>query len=287
MFWKRFYFVVVLLSCNCFFLTCEWLCELFCCGSSKGEGDTYSELNSLENNSGSVLGINDFYCSDNEFKDVDFSKLESLSEIVRYDYKFSCIFLCAIDCAVGKTSILNMAKNKNFKEEYTGTIGFDYTSYYFKSTNNNLTIILQTWDTTSKKIDQSVVEPISSKKNAFIFVYDITNKKSLDDLVISINNMEKKCEANNDNPLFFLLGNKLDLADTERQVTIEDAQKLAEKNGLIFLGECSAKEDIYIPNENTCYKEGELEKGKCPDCVMGIFKDILYNIVNKQKSQGE
>ena len=264
------------------------MCELFCWGSSKKESDADSELNSLENNSGSVLGINDFYCSDNELKDVDFSKLGSLSEIGRYDYKFSCMFLCAIDCAVGKTSILNMAKNKNFKEEYTGTIGFDYTSYYFKSTNNNLTIILQTWDTTSKKIYQSVVEPISSKKNAFIFVYDITNKKSLDDLVISINNRKKTCKEKNDNSLFFLLGNKLDLADIKRQVTIEDAQKLAEENKIIFLGECSAKNNTYMPvAENTCYKKEELLEGNCHDGVTGIFRDILYNIVNKQKSQGE
>ena len=276
MFWKRFYFVVILLSCNCFFLTCEWLCELFCCGSSKKESNTDN------------LGDNKIsYYSYNTLKDVDFSKLKSLSEEGWYGDKFSCIFLCAIDCAVGKTSIFNMVKNKCFKKDYTSTAGVEFFGPRFKTTDKNLIIKLEAWDTASGKQWQGFVEDFYKNKNAIIFVYDITNKKSFEDLVISINNVEKKCNENNDNPLFFLLGNKLDLADTERQVTREDAQKLAAEKNLIFLGECSAKEDIYIPNENTCYKEGELEEGKCPDCVTGIFKDILYNIVNKQKSHGE
>ena len=279
MFWKRFYFIVILISCNCFFLTCEWLCELFGLGSSKTESNTDN------------LGDNKIsYYSYNTLKDVDFSKLELLSEATRIDYlcKFSCVFFCAIDRAVGKTSILNMAKDKKFKEKNTYTVGFDLTSFLFKTTNNNLIIKLEAWDTGSKKVYQEVVEPVARNKDAIIFVYDITNKKSLEDLVISINNIEKICNENNDNHLFFLLGNKFDLADTERQVTREDAKKFAEDKDLIFLGECSAKNNTYIPNENTCYKEENLEDGKyCPDNVTGIFKDILYNIVNKQKSQGE
>ena len=287
MFWKRFYFVVILLSCNCFFLTCEWLCELFGFGSSKKESGTKSELNISGNNRRSGLENNDFYCSDNNLKDVDFSELGLLGELGNYDCGFSCVFLCAIDCAVGKTSILKMAKENNFKEIYTDTTGVDFTSFFFKTTNNNLIIKLESWDTASKKANQKFVESFCSNKNAIIFVYDIYNAKSFEELGNRIKEVENIASKNT---LFFLLGNKLDLVEENkepRQVETNEAKNFAEKNDLIFLGECSAKNNIYIPNENTCYKEGELEKGKCPDCVMGIFKDILYNIVNKQKSQGE
>ena len=73
-----------------------------------------------------------------------------------------------------------------------------------------------------------------------------------------------------------------------RKVTIDEAKNFAESNDLIFLGECSAKENTYMPfAENTCYKQEELKDGNCLDGVTGIFKDILSNIVKKQKFQGE
>ena len=92
--------------------------------------------------------------------------------------------------------------------------------------------------------------------------------------------------------LFFLLGNKRDLIEQNQdpkpsQVTIDDAKKFADENTLIFLGECSAKDNTYRPfAENTCYEQESLQDGNCLDAVMGIFKDILSNIV-KQKKKGE
>ena len=335
MFWKRFYFIFILISCSCFFLTCETLCKLFGCGSAETKGNTVSNLNNSHNNEGSFNNKendtdnfsdennnnnfenqqrnqyeytfnnlnNNYNSSNNEdcdikdsdslydnLEDVDFSTLEPSNEQEGLDYDFfSCIFCSATNCAAGKTNIINVANNdKVFDEKHSPTIGVDFTTSYFKTTNNKL-IKLQVWEAASKEEYQSIAANYYKGKNAIIFVYDITNKKSLEDLVNFINNVKKKCNENKDNPLFFLLGNKLDLDTDGRQVETEEAKTFAGGNNLIFLGECSARDNKYIPvTGNTCYKEEKFGEGKyCPDYITGIFKDILYNIVKKQKSQGE
>lgn len=60
LFWKKFYFVVVLLSCNCFLLCCngfcKWIKEVFGCGQSEttndsdnGKADNLNDNNILQN----------------------------------------------------------------------------------------------------------------------------------------------------------------------------------------------------------------------------------------------
>ena len=81
------------------------------------------------------------------------------------------------------------------------------------------------------------------------------------------------------------MGNKLDIAfPGKRQVTGDDAQKLAEQNGLTFLGECSAKNNTYMPAQELYYKKESLEKdGKCTDGLSGMLNDIIYYYELSQK----
>ena len=315
MFWKRFYFVAILLSCNCFLLCCNGFCEFvkkfFGCGqtettndSDNGQADNKDNkniyINNILLNANNVYkwgdaDFNDSVILYNEFKNIDFSKLElifdgevDLSNKCRID--LITLFCSATDHAVGKSSIFIVVKNhtKNIGK-VARTIGVDFFSFHSKITDNTL-MKVQVWDTASDSKFKQITNAYYKNKNVIVFVYDITNDESFKSLEGYIKKVKTEADKG---CLFFLLGNKLDLIEQNqdpkpRKVTIEDAKKFAADNDLIFLGECSAKENRYMPvAENTCYKQGSLQGGNCPDGVTGIFKDILSNIVKKQKIQGE
>ena len=82
---------------------------------------------------------------------------------------------------------------------------------------------------------------------------------------------------------FFLLGNKLDIAfPGKRQVTGDDAQKLAEQNGLTFLGECSAKNNTYIPNQELYCKQKDLLKKGIQTDLSDMLKNIIWEVHKNQ-----
>ncbi|KAG8971907.1 GTP-binding protein of the rab/ypt [Tulasnella sp. 425] len=73
--------------------------------------------------------------------------------------------------------------------------------------------------------------------NCAVVVYDITQAGSLQKARSWIRELQRQADPN---ILIYLCGNKLDLAANLRQVTIEEAQKYAEEEGLMW-GEASAK----------------------------------------------
>jgi Ras-related protein Rab-6A len=70
-----------------------------------------------------------------------------------------------------------------------------------------------------------------------VVVYDVTNR-------VSFNNTQKwvedvRAERGND-VVICLVGNKTDLGNDKRQITSEEGEERAQKDGLLFM-ECSAK----------------------------------------------
>ena len=302
MFWKRFYFVVILLLCNCFLLCCNGFCDrvkkFFGYEQKTTTGFDFEQVVDLDNNN--ILpgdnntdncgntGPNDSGNLYDKFKNIDFSKLElifdqevDLSNKRRID--FTTLFCSATDYRVGKTNIINVAKkHTNFDENEECTIGLVSFYFYSKITDNTL-MRIQVLDSASASRFQLYIKNYYRNKNVIIFVYDITNVESFNNLGGYITEVQGNAS---EGCLFFLLGNKLDLVEQNqdaRQVTTEEAKKLACDKKLIFLGECSAKNNTYMPVAgNTCYKKESLQNGKCLDGLTGIFKDILSNIVKQR-----
>jgi len=277
MFWKRFYFVVILLSCNCFLLCsngyCKWLKEILC-------GETTGNEEEDDTNSKS---------SNDKYSNIKDNQSESDSNVpaILQNKKISVlkfVFLSATT-SVGKTSILKFLKNNELAgESYEATLGTDLFTVCFQEKNMKI----QIWDFSGSNESIALVPGYLKDANAIIFVYDITDDKSfnsLGDYIAGVKTEVKK-KAPNLCPLF-LLGNKLDLVkenEETRQVKREDAQKLAEENDLIFLGECSAKNNTYMPAQELYYKKESLEKdGKCTDGLSGMLNDIIHYIRVKTK----
>ena len=151
---------------------------------------------------------------------------------IHHKYMFR---ICLIgNICVGKTSLLARYADNSFKESYANTIGVDFRVITLKY--KDIIAKVHIWDTAGNERFKSITINYYRSSHGFIYVYDITNKESFENLDMWINLTNENCGTNAIN---FLVGNKSDL-EKEREVTKEEGEEFAKKYDLIFI-ETSAK----------------------------------------------
>ena len=79
-----------------------------------------------------------------------------------------------------------------------------------------------------------------------LLIFDLTDKESFECLDHWLKELRENCDENCE---IALVANKIDLINEDpglREVSIHQINKFCKDNGLIFIGETSAKEDINI-----------------------------------------
>jgi len=150
------------------------------------------------------------------------------------NYNYLLKFIIIGDAAVGKSNLLLRYTSGQFKEEYQLTIGVEFGSNNVIIRDN--TYRIQIWDTAGQENFRSITRSYYKNTACAIIVYEISNKKSFENISSWIE------ECKNSAPksiLMVLVGNKCDLEDN-REVTEEEGREFAEKNGMLFF-ETSAK----------------------------------------------
>lgn len=143
---------------------------------------------------------------------------------------------------VGKSSIVLRFIKGTFNENYVPTIEDTYRQVI--SCNQKNVCTLQITDTTGSHQFPAMQRLSVSKGNAFVLVYSITSKQSLEELgPIVLMLKEVKGESITEVPIM-LVGNKKD-EDQRREISAEIGQKLASKWGTGFI-ETSAKDNENI-----------------------------------------
>lgn len=122
-----------------------------------------------------------------------------------------------------------------FNESYISTIGIDFSIRTCRLFDDIVT--LQIWDTAGQERFRTITNAYYRGSHVVIFVYDITYKKSFDDIK---DFLDEACKHVNENTPKYLVGNKADLVD-KREVKTETASKFAEENGFDYFIEVSAK----------------------------------------------
>ncbi|KAK7679700.1 GTPase Ryh1 [Cerrena zonata] len=102
---------------------------------------------------------------------------------------------------------------------------------------DNKTIRLQLWDTAGQERFRSLIPSYIRDSHVAVICYDITNKKSFNNLEKWINDV--KLERGND-VIIVIVGNKSDL-NNKRQVTVEEAENLVKLSDGKFIIETSTK----------------------------------------------
>merc|ERR1719445_1753670 len=147
--------------------------------------------------------------------------------------KFKLVFLG--EQSVGKTSLITRFMYDSFDNTYQATIGIDFLSKTMYLEDR--TVRLQLWDTAGQERFRSLIPSYIRDSSVAVVVYDVTNRASFLNTAKWVEDV--RAERGND-VVVCLVGNKTDLGNDKRQVSTEEGEERAKKDGLMFM-ECSAK----------------------------------------------
>ena len=170
-----------------------------------------------------------------------------------YDISFKVIVIG--DTGVGKSCISLRATKSIFNEQYMATVGFEYCTFIARL--NGEVLKLQIWDTCGQEMYRSLVSNFYKSSALAFVVYAINDRKSFEDVDEWIDGVRKN--ANSD-IILFLIGNKFDVDEEERQVTYEEGEELKNKLGFSYFCEISAKtgfntKEIFVEAIKVLYKK--------------------------------
>ena len=162
--------------------------------------------------------------------------INSVEKLNDYQQQHKYLFrICLLgDANVGKTSLLSRFCDNSFKEKYNNTIGVDFRLVTLKC--NGYISKIHIWDTAGQERFRSLALNYLNNSHGFIFMYDITDRDSFNNVV---NWIDLALEKNVKTIANFLVGNKCD-NEGKRQISIEEGKNLAKDKNLFFM-ETSAK----------------------------------------------
>ncbi len=144
-----------------------------------------------------------------------------------YDMIFKIVLIG--DTSVGKTNILSKYLTDEFDPESKATVGVEFGTKNFKIENNIVKV--QIWDTAGQERYRSITNAYYKGAKGALLVYDITNKKSFDNLDRWISDLK----INGDEKIsIVLLGNKSDL-ESQRVISMEEGKNKAELFKFAFM----------------------------------------------------
>ena len=146
------------------------------------------------------------------------------------------------DAKVGKSTIISRLIKDKFKEEYSPTSGYEFSTYLIKI--NNMVLKMQLWDMCGDENYRSALFNLYRNTVVVILVYSVCSRESFNNLETWITNLKKYALPWSK---LILLGNKCDDED-KREVSYEEGKKISEKYNLFFFMEVSAKEGFKSPN---------------------------------------
>ena len=141
------------------------------------------------------------------------------------------------EAGVGKTSLMKISTGGTFDEEYNSSISLSFSPRTVEY--NNSKYIFNLWDTIGQEKYRSLTKIFFKKSKIVIFVYDITDKASFDNLEYWINAVSN--ELSSENYIKAIVGNKSDLFLNEK-IKEDEAEKYATSKHCKFKL-CSAKND--------------------------------------------
>jgi small GTP-binding protein len=136
----------------------------------------------------------------------------------------ACKIVLVGDAGAGKTCIISRYVNNRFEKAQMSTACPSFCNKSVSYPEYNKTINIDIWDTAGQEIYRSISKLFYNGASIGILVYDISNKKSFESLKEYW--FKELKENTDDNIKFFLVGNKIDLFESE-QVKEEEAKEFA------------------------------------------------------------
>lgn len=155
-----------------------------------------------------------------------------------YDIAFKVMLVG--DSGVGKTCLLVRFKDGAFLAgSFISTVGIDFRNKVL--TIDAVKVKLQIWDTAGQERFRSVTHAYYRDANALLLLYDVTNKRSFDNIRAWLTEIHEYAQQD---VVVMLLGNKADTSHV-RAVKREEGERLAKEFGVPFM-ETSAKSGLNV-----------------------------------------
>ena len=140
------------------------------------------------------------------------------------------------DSGVGKSSIISQATSGAFNKNIASSSGATYLSRRMEVDGHSYE--LQIWDIAGQSMYRSIASIYFRDAHGIILVYDVTNRKSFDDISHWFNEIYTKCERS---AVVLMLGNKDDMPTASKSVAIAEARELAESHKCqhMFVSACT------------------------------------------------
>ncbi|GMS84088.1 hypothetical protein PENTCL1PPCAC_6263 [Pristionchus entomophagus] len=155
------------------------------------------------------------------------------------EFKFKVVLLG--EGAVGKSSLMLRYVQGNFNPRHISTIQASFLSKQLVV--DGADIDLSIWDTAGQEKYHALGPIYYRGSHGALLVYDVTDAKSFDKVKMWVKELRR---ALGDDVVLFIVGNKVDLADS-RTVETEMATQFATSVGATY-EETSAKENIGVEN---------------------------------------
>ena len=156
------------------------------------------------------------------------------------------------DSGVGKTNIINSILDVGFNEDEISTIGsYKFTIKILLKKENKVKLII--WDSSGQERFRSIVLNNLKNVEGIILVFDVTNRKSFENIDEWLRLIKENIEQN---PDIILFGNKADVEKEKWKVTKEEIKQYLKKMKLDYF-EISTKINQGI-NEGLFYLTNNL-----------------------------
>ena len=175
--------------------------------------------------------------------------------------------------AVGKSSFILKYIDNSFTLYYTATLGIDFKQKKIKLKDGR-DVRLRIFDTAGQERYKSVSASFIKKADGVILIYDIGDLESFE----AVENWIKSIrEIGKEKLPIILVGNKCDLPDDKRMISLKEGQDKADEFNIPFY-ETSCKEGINIKEVFEKLVDDIMEKGS-----KNINRE--YKILNKGKKK--
>ena len=139
------------------------------------------------------------------------------------------------DSGVGKTNLINLAIGRPFNENIELTLVHSFSQKKIKLMG--IDYMIELWDTIGQEELKTINKLFYNNSKIVIFVYDITNLNSFENLQLWVNEIDTQIGLKN--VIKGVIGNKIDLFKNE-EVSDELGENFAKSIGALFL-QISAK----------------------------------------------